>query len=815
MNNSPFLHIPSLELESISDSENKSHTDLPESPFLAQLQLNGHQRSEDPRAEQFVQMMDELYDEEFEEAIDDLLNEAEDIRQSGVESDNYIDYEHRQHSLTQQYYAPLNREIEQLFNKLIHEGELVDKGEKSLEELESFMDLYSYETRDLTDIQDHWLGGLKKWAKKAVGAVKKGVNVVKKGAKAVGKLASKFGLKFIFDRIKSIALKFLKGLMAKGINLLPQQYRGLAQGIAQKILPKNLIQASAVNTPSTNGAASQSVPDSAEPEPEPAESAQEELNAAFSYLLTSENELEWELLEREMNTDTTVMSSPADMLSASREQFINQIGEVEEGEDIEPKVEQFVQVVLTGLKFALPIVGRQRVMNWLSSIIAKLITKFVGKENATLLSKKMVETGFRMLNLETAPEEAAQIGAGAVAAAVEGTVQQLENFPAYVMDDKQLFERYVVEAFEQAAAANFPDVLDEAVYQKHPWLRESNRKSLLWKFNKIKRRDHRGNGIKVKQLNEVIETQLTPYIAEEIRTYGGIPLATFLRDRMGVTVNNTIPVRVHLFEALPGSRLYDLAKQSTGMQGIGATPSEAQMQYHPLTSIAAGLLMGEPGLGCRKKRCLNHSRNAAGHRYYYLEIPGAHPQYFPAPAGRPVLRRVTGLKGKLDFPANEIRLNLFLGEADAQAIATHLRRNQPETAHLLMMMTLDEGLKSLFTYGEYGDLKIVHPNVIPGKRSGLAMEKIPPVITNALRDFLKNEVGKKLITYLRDKPDEFVQAAEHYSDGVTISSMLLSPPDFSVLRQMLTGSSYSLPEAIFSKGPADVLFNIKPGYSYE
>src|SRR5439155_11806551 len=138
-------------------------------------------------------------------------------------------------------------------------------------------------------------------------------------------------------------------------------------------------------------------------------------------------------------------------------------------------------------------------------------------------------------------------GTGDVAATVEETVRQLENFPAYVFDDRPLFERYAVEAFEQAAAANLPDILNESVYLKYPWLRESNRRRLLWKLNRKSIRDHREH-LKVKRLNEAIETELTPFIANEIRTFDGNSLATFLRDRMGITVNNTIPVRVHLFE---------------------------------------------------------------------------------------------------------------------------------------------------------------------------------------------------------------------------------------------------------------------------
>jgi hypothetical protein len=271
-------------------------------------------------------------------------------------------------------------------------------------------------------------------------------------------------------------------------------------------------------------------------------------------------------------------------------------------------------------------------------------------------------------------------------------------------------------------------------------------------------------------------------------------------------------VRVHLFEALPGSNLHHLAKMAEGLPGMENYNRAAPQQFHPLTSIAAGLLLGEPGLGCRSThKCLSKQRNAGGHRYYYLEVPGARPQFFVPPAGEPLVRGITDLQVKLDFLANEIRLHLYLSEADAQAVATSLRKNQPETAHLLAMMALEEGLKNAFSYSQYGHLKIVHPQVMPGKRSGLALELVPPVVVNALKAAIKTWSGHPLITYLRNQADQFVQAAEDYADGVTLQAVMLSPADLNVLRQMIAGAGISLPEAIFSKAPADVLFSARPG----
>lgn len=797
--NSPFLHLPSLELETEKEPLQLSSDNVTESPFLANPRLNGKLEVEDPKVEQFVQIMDELYDEEFEEAIDSILNEAADLSESRLESDNYFTNEYQSQQLLHEYYVPLNREMDRFFNHMVHYGEEVDNRTKSLEELESFIDGYTYEKNHLTDVQENFLGGIKKLVRKATKAVKKGVSTV-------GKLAKKFGMGFFLKKLEKIAQRFLKGFLEKGINKLPGQYQALARGVAQKFLPKSVTGASSISTPKDQSKTQFSQ--------EPAEAAQEELNTAVAHLLMANNEVEWEIVERELDNTNSFVPDQTDQLTNARLEFIGQLSELEEGTNPEPQVEQFVQAVIAGLKVVLPIIGRQRVINWLASLIAKLITKFVGKEAALALSKQMVETGFRMLNLEATPEDPAQVGTSAIVATVEDTVNQLEHFPAYVFEDRPLFERYVIQAFEQAAAANMPDILNESIYLKQPWLRESNRKRVLWKLVGFKRRSkNRRPRLKIKQLNEVVETELTPFIANEVRSYGGVSLATFLRDRMGVSINKSIPIRIHLFEALPGSHLHDLANYAKEISGIEASSLTSWAEFHPLTSVAAGLLIGEPGLGCRAGKCLHKNRNASGHRFYYVEIPGARPQFFAPQKGKPILRGITNLQIKLDFLANEIRLNLYLSEADAQAIAVNLRTNHSETAHLLVKMALEEELKTVFKYGQSGNLKILHTNVIPGKRSGLAINMLPPIIVNALVNAINRWVGKALISYLRNQPNQFVQAAEDYADGVTLSTTIVSPSDFSVLRQMLSGGGISIPDDLFSKAPAEVLFNAKPGYS--
>lgn len=806
---SPFLHFPNLETapEKAVAAQPSRNGHYSESPFLTASKLNGKQQHYDKRAEEFVAVMDELYDEEFNEYTEDLLNEMQDIRTRHTTSEGYMSQEHYTNQLVQQYYQPFFHEVNTLFDNLVQLGHEVDDNRKSVPDIENFLSNYETSGRDLSDVQEQWLGKLGKWVKKGV---KKLASVAKKGVS----LVAKYGFGWILNKLKKIVLPFLKSFLQKGINLLPAQYRNMATSLAAKFLP----QASVAQSPTpATGATLQdpAIPDvPADSTTDVAENVQDGMNAATAQLLTTTNEIEWELTEAELNSiGEGVEEDTSSMLSAARQQFITQLENMEEGENPEPVVEQFLPAITTALKLAMPLVGgRNSIINWTAPLMAKLIAPVTGKANATALSRLMIDKGMRMLNLET-PEEDSATGTKAVAETVENTIRQIPEFPPYVLQDRQLFERYVVNAFERSAAAYLPDILPEKIYNEQPDLRESNERAVVWK-NDQETSEEDPTGPKI--LNEVIETELNPFIAQQIKTFGGIPLSVFLRDRLGVQVNRTLPVRVHLFESSAGNDLCQIAKKAKRTRGLGSGARSAWMQLHPLTSVAAGLLMKEPGLGCKKsqEKCLSKRKASKGHRFYYLEIDGARPQFFQMLNGKQVLRRNTCLKARLNFPANEIRMNLYLSESDAQAIAVSLRKKQPETAHVLLMMALRDGIKNVFSYGKYDSLKIIHTQVIPGSRSGMAIDRVPPVVTEAFTKALSNWAGKKLIDFLREQATQFVQAAEDHADGVTLQVTLLSPPDLTVIRNILSGDLSEVKESLFSGQPAELLIQANAGYDF-
>ncbi|WP_119079213.1 hypothetical protein [Chitinophaga alhagiae] len=799
----PFLLFPNLERETTREPIPGNLNGQAESPFLHVGRLHGKTAGGDQKAESFVTIMNELHDDEFNEQLEDLLNEAKDFQERYLSREQYMNNEHYTRQLTQNYYQPLVREVDAFLDGMAREGYEADTSAKTLDEVEEYLTSYEFDATDLTAVQEHFLGGLKKLAKKAVGAVGK----IKKGIVKVGKIAANLALGPIFNRIKGVMKKFLMGMLQKGMHLIPAQYRGIAQTLAGKILPPALrpvIPAPAPTVPNT--AMTPLATADADTMLDAAEEIQDGMNAATAQFLMADSEMEWKTMEAELDYLLADRGDTAyEPAANARETFVTELGELEDGESPAPAVENFVAAVTTALRFAMPLVGRERLKGWAVSLISKLIGPLVGKENSQALSRLLVDKGFAMLNLETGGATDAN---GAVAEVVENTLRQIPEFPQYVLEDRQLFERYVVNAFEQSAAAYLPDLLPEQAYQAQPALRESNEHSVMWK-NEQEEPD--GNKI----LSEVIDTELTPYTASEIRTFGGIPLSVFLRDKLGINITSTIPVRVHLFESAPRRNLYQIAQKAKGVRGLGSGARSAWMQLHPLTSVAAGLLMREPGLGCKKKQCLQQRKSGRGHRYYYLEIDGARPQYFQPLAGQQVLRRHTQLRALLNFPASEAALTLFLSEHDAQAIAACLRKkNQPEAAHIMLMMALRNGLKHLFSYGQSDYLRIVHPQVMPGSRSGSAADKVPPVILRAFSDALTDWAGKSLITFLRGQGEQFISAAEDHADGVSLRIAFIQPPDMEVLKNAFAGNLSGLREQLFSNQPSQTVIHASAGYQH-
>ncbi len=155
--------------------------------------------------------------------------------------------------------------------------------------------------------------------------------------------------------------------------------------------------------------------------------------------------------------------------------------------DPAPHIQNFLPAVLPALRLGVRLIGRGRVVGFLAGFLGKMIGKLVGPQTAPALSRAIVDAGLKLLTLEVSSQDEARAAASSVAATVEETVGRVSALPDYVLDNQELLEGFALEAFEQAAAANLPPVLSEAVYRERPDLLEGGVKT-CWVMLPLRRR---------------------------------------------------------------------------------------------------------------------------------------------------------------------------------------------------------------------------------------------------------------------------------------------------------------------------------------
>jgi hypothetical protein len=192
---------------------------------------------------------------------------------------------------------------------------------------------------------------------------------------------------------------------------------------------------------------------------------QYEFNHHVANILFALTEVEQELeVTRVLNEQHTPNTYPLAELDRARDQFIENLRSLKAGEDPTPHVENFVPAILPALRIGIRLIGRKKVKNYLANLVGKFIKKFVDPQYRRPLSQAIVAAGLNLLQLETTAEDESRAVDTAVAATVEETVRRVAALPDCVLDDQELLEGFALEAFEQAAASNLPQILPEETY---------------------------------------------------------------------------------------------------------------------------------------------------------------------------------------------------------------------------------------------------------------------------------------------------------------------------------------------------------------
>ena len=741
-----------------------------ESPFISEFVLNQQLTRSDPTSEAFVEFLRELHDEEFDDVLYELVAEATDVaaRYQRHEQGRTPTSASEIEALLEEHFAPVQDEFDGFLAEVGEAIAAPKVGEMSEPEFDDFLESFAPRTDHLspsigTYMEAFW-GKIKKAAKKAWKKTKK---VAKKAVKAVGSLA----LKALWPKLRKVARSLLKRVLKYALKKVPKRYRPLARTLAKRYGLLREVQDELLREAG---------------EDEGFFAIQSELDTLLTGLVETEDDAAFDIAVHEFE-----MAAPESMdvdLAAARERFVRQLGELEEGDDPTPVIEEYAQAILMAVRLGIKLIGRKRVVNFLAKYLARLIRKWVGRRAATPLARVIVDAGLRLLKLEVRPEDELDAAHYALASLVEDTVRAVANLPEHLIDDEALLEAEIVRAMEEAAASNLPQMLSKHAYRNAPHLRESVRLKGTWILLPLRRRR------RYKKYSQPQQARVTPHVAKEVATFGGQRLDEFLRDQAGVELGDGIDARVHLYEVIDGADASDIARGEADVPGLGGSYG-SWSRLHPLTPEAAGMLLQEPGLGraVEPEHLADPRHLSVGQRLYFLEIPGAYRGIGVGVGRERMLPRSSDVAATLDFPGREIRLGLYLGESEAQDLLRTMKgglggKRVPAALRKILKSRLRRALRDKRGRG----MRVIHRSRIRGRRSRRELSLLPEAIQDRFAEELDNWTTRAFVSELARQEPELQEALEHEADGVTLTAIVHAPPGMSEMESALGGEPVRL-----------------------
>lgn len=796
-----------------------------ETPFVSQMETESFE-GENPQARLYTKLLAELHDEELDEVISELVQEASSVYEERISQEfgDSVLQRKAAEEVVRDYLEPLAHETHDLLETIgqgLTDRDIVSASEDQLEE---WFEQYEPNRSDLSPAFEDFLKGV--WRK--VKKVAKGVSqVAKKGLKVAATIATG-GVTAILGKIKQLIRPLLNRVLRFAIGKLPPFLQPAAGQLAKRLL----------GVGETVGEAYEE--QQAEPIGAETDNIQRELDVQIANSLTAENMEESETALAEYGASPLdAGENELDTLQDARARFVTRISQLQEGEDAKPALEEFIPAILPALRIGVKMIGRHRVVNFLAGLMSKLIDRFVGNNLSGPLSQAIVDTGLRLISLEATEEAVTRTAGNAVASTVEETVERLSLLPESVYEDFELLEAYALEAFEQVAAANFPAEMIK------PELREATVNGTWVSMPISSTRKF------YKKYTIVFDKIVTPQITARIKTFGGLPLATFLRDQLNLDPAKEYKAKVHIYESIPGTWLSRISAMEGNVRGLGSPHAAAWSQIHPLTSQAAASLFGEPGLGRDVPDRFLQDRNLieVGQRFYFLEIEGVHAVIQP----RQRLRRSSRVYVKIDCPGNKIKVALFLSERDAQSVSSKLRQNSPWSAILRGFSSLLNSVQRNFNLKR--NVRIVHESVVVEDYAGvlsavargagriaaralgglkgvtraaggavggalgravsaggtLARKLLPQAIASVIAEKIIEWSLKKISEYLRERKQEFIRATESPADGVTILITFANPGLLPVVCRALRGEQITLTPSLIPRGIPNALVKVYPG----
>ena len=793
----PFLDSPTFSRETFEAVIPPESLEAPwamsETPFQNDEFLLESENSQ--LAQSVAELLQNLKDTEFDEALYEMAAQAQSATTQNLTSDYLpsVQAEAEIERMLTQHFAPLATEAHHMYERMGEGLARYDLSTATEVELEAMLEQFSPDTANLTPEQQNFLGKLFNKAKQAVSGA---VNLARKGISAIGRAA----LGPLLGKLKALVMPLLKRVIRFAMSKLPAKVRPIAQSLARKLFG-GALEISESETPSSVVLSTES----------PVSIQQEyDFLVAEAMISVGETEAEAEVVAEQFADVNQQGEDPITRLYEARDTLAKGLMELEAGQDPTPLIQQFLPAALIALqpviRTVIAIIGREKVVDFIAGLLAKLVSKWVGEGPAKMLATPVVSAGLGLLGFET-PPNARQYAAEVLAQTLQETVVGLAQQPESIFESPVLTQVAAQEAFEQAAAANFPPEMLKLE------LREAAEGTGAWVLRPTKQRRKY-----YKKYSQVKDLVLTRKLCEAIKVFGNVSLADHLETSRVVDFKQPIRVKLHLYELTIGSRLMDIAMRERNVNGLGNWKWEAWSQIFPFTPEAATALLREPGLG-RKVESVYLAGPylvAPGQRFYYLEFPA--PVRRPSPPSRSRIRIPGGdlqkiIKDKclanrvgviVDLPKESLIIKIRLMEDNAQRIAQALKRNDIASA-VHIARTVSDLLRGVLTGSTQTGLTVVPPvstakemmeqfaqtseasGGAAAARGGAASSALTWVLTK-VGEKLFNFIWGLIENYFKNKKQEFIAAADDAADGVTLYITFSNLKLLSVVREVMQGN---------------------------
>ena len=772
-----------------------------ESPFSRTYETGGSQAVVSQMSEEFVQFMAELHDSSFSDSVYELASELEDqwlpkISNEAAMGSQLIPFATQQ---AREYITPFLSETEEMIDRVEQQYSGNNLADHTAAEIESFFSEMEFNHGNFSPAQEQFFG---KIFNKVKNVVKKGVELAKKGASIVGRILP---VNIILNKLKGLVRPLLDRVLKFALGKLPKNLQPYAQTLAKKFLN---METSAENESADLLASSE------------LDGIQTEFDERVAELVFSTDETsgdtivhEYETsedsIEREFIYETGGLSVPS--LDGARQQFIDELRSLPPGASAAPAIERFLPAAILALqpiiKMGISIIGRQKVINFLAGLLAKLVGKYVPENVARPLAASIIDVGMSAIGFEVNESNGSDIGYEAIVETIQETIQNMGPLDEATINDQEALTLQLLEAFETAAANNFPP----------QYIKEELRPTMqpgVWVL-----KPRKGSKHLYKKFTRVFNTTIDPQTAQAVTTFRGLPLANFLRDKLSLDPTKPIQAKVHLYEAIPGTRLTRIGK-TENIPGFNASQPYAWTQLHPLTKQAASVLLKEPGLGkdVDPKFTVKRHRNKVGQRFYFLEIAGAKLRIPPVDRARYKLGERTkpgapkpsqsgDIQGVINFIKSEISFNYYFSEEDAKNVVEKMNRNDFLGAAISIRNAVRNVLNNMLLRNVSNKVKIIHEAVpelylenvseyegesslaslarsVGGIVVGGGKEMIKKIIEQIVQK-LSDRAYQSLSNFFKARAAEFKEAQAKPQDGVTVKVIWTNVQGMTTIRTVI------------------------------